>query len=120
MLDGWLRSCSNREINFTRCVDAQRRKRKREAAGGGGDKGSGGTVRGTGRDEFLPGGPKYCRFLLCKENMDSGHALSLLARTVHCSPSCFGVAGTKDKRAVTVQQVTAFKVTLPVVTLSCL
>ncbi|KAK9908622.1 hypothetical protein WJX75_000533 [Coccomyxa subellipsoidea] len=92
------------------CYHAQRRKRKREAAGGGGDKGSGGTVRGTGRDEFLPGGPKYCRFLLCKENLDSGHALSLLARTVHCSPSCFGVAGTKDKRAVTVQQVTAFKV----------
>lgn len=58
----------------------------------------------------MPGGPKYCRFALCKENMDSGNALSLLARSVHCSPACFGIAGTKDKRAVTVQQVTAYKV----------
>ncbi|CAL8462051.1 g1582 [Coccomyxa elongata] len=94
------------------CYHAQRRKRKREAAGGGGSSvGGGGTKQnGSGRDAFQPGGPKYCRFVLCKENMDSGHALSLLARTVHCSAAAFGVAGTKDKRAVTVQQVTAFKV----------
>ncbi len=45
----------------------------------------------------------------------SGHALSLLARTVHCSAAAFGVAGTKDKRAVTVQQVTAFKVGAPAI-----
>ncbi|EIE24990.1 tRNA pseudouridine synthase D [Coccomyxa subellipsoidea C-169] len=91
------------------CYHAQRRKRKREAANGvGGAKAA--KSGGNNEQVFLPGGPKYCRFALCKENMDSGHALSLLARAVHCSPSCFGVAGTKDKRAVTVQQVTAFKV----------
>lgn len=44
-----------------------------------------------------------------QENMDSGHALTLLARAVGCSPSNFELAGTKDKRAVTVQQVTAYK-----------
>ncbi|BDA41229.1 Multisubstrate pseudouridine synthase 7 [Coccomyxa sp. Obi] len=97
---------------FMLCYHAQRRKRKREAANGGGTIGGGGGAKenGRGRDVFQPGGPKYCRFVLCKENMDSGHALSLLARTVHCSTAAFGVAGTKDKRAVTVQQVTAFKV----------
>ena len=42
--------------------------------------------------------------------MDSGGALALLARTLRCSPSSLGIAGNKDKRAVTVQQVTAYKV----------
>ena len=42
--------------------------------------------------------------------MDSGGALALLARTLRCSPSSLGTAGNKDKRAVTVQQVTAYKV----------
>lgn len=32
---------------------------------------------------------------------------------MHCKPGIFATAGTKDKRAVTVQQVTAFKVTFP-------
>ncbi len=50
----------------------QRRKRKREAAGDGGSNTGGGGAKenGRGRDAFQPGGPKYCRFVLCKENMD--------------------------------------------------
>ena len=52
----------------------------------------------------------FCRFALYKENMDSSGALALLARTLRCSPSSLGIAGNKDKRAVTVQQVTAYKV----------
>ena len=50
----------------------QRRKRKREAANGGGSSGGarGTKENGRGHDAFQPGGPKYCRFVLCKENMD--------------------------------------------------
>ena len=48
--------------------------------------------------------------MLYKENMDSAHALGFMTRLLHVSQSCLCVAGTKDKRAVTVQHVTAFKV----------
>ena len=78
------------------------RKRKRDAEGGG-----------RGRDNvgsWPPGAEKFCRFALYKENLDSGAALALLARTLHCSLASLGLAGTKDKRAVTVQHVTAYKV----------
>ncbi|CAL5229719.1 g13095 [Coccomyxa viridis] len=54
---------------------------------------------------------KFCRFVLYKENMDSSHALGCIARLLHIQQSSLSVAGTKDKRAVTVQHVTAFKVT---------
>ena len=53
---------------------------------------------------------KFCRFVLYKENMDSSHALGCIARLLHIQQSSLSVAGTKDKRAVTVQHVTAFKV----------
>ena len=36
--------------------------------------------------------------------------LGLLSSLIHCKPGIFATAGTKDKRAVTVQHVTAFKV----------
>lgn len=36
--------------------------------------------------------------------------IGLLASLMHCKPGTFATAGTKDKRAVTVQNVTAFKV----------
>ena len=48
--------------------------------------------------------------MLYKENIDSAHALGLMARLLRVSQSALSVAGTKDKRAVTVQHVTAFKV----------
>ena len=41
--------------------------------------------------------------------MDTQAALSQLSRFLRCKPSVFGFAGTKDKRAVTVQQVTAHR-----------
>ncbi|KAK9818577.1 hypothetical protein WJX74_001807 [Apatococcus lobatus] len=53
----------------------------------------------------------YCRFVLRKENIDSHMAISLIARMLHGRPNHFQTAGTKDKRGVTCQQVTAWKVT---------
>ena len=64
------------------------------------------------RDTWPSAAEPFCRFALYKENMDSGAALALLSRSLHCAPGSLGTAGTKDKRAVTVQPVTAFKVLL--------
>lgn len=52
----------------------------------------------------------HVRFVMAKENLDSHAALALLARFAHAPPGVFAVAGTKDKRGVTVQHVTAHKV----------
>lgn len=62
-----------------------------------------------GRDAWAGGAARYVRFSLYKENMDTQNALGALARALHCGPKIFAVAGTKDKRAVTVQRVTAFR-----------
>ncbi len=52
----------------------------------------------------------YCRFLLYKENKDTMEAVAVLARLLKIKPSCFHYAGTKDKRAIASQFITAFKV----------
>ena len=54
--------------------------------------------------------PNYLRFLLYKENTDTVGAISKLARVLGCNTKVFSYAGTKDKRAVTVQAVTAYRV----------
>ncbi|KAI3337510.1 pseudouridine synthase [Xylariaceae sp. AK1471] len=50
------------------------------------------------------GGP-YLHFSLYKENKDTMDALNHMARTLRIHPKAFGAAGTKDRRAVTVQRV---------------
>lgn len=64
------------------------------------------------RKKPWPGG-KHCRyiqFVMEKINMDSNQALSSIARLLHVSQKLFSVAGTKDKRAVTSQFVTAYQI----------
>lgn len=96
-------------------------KRKRDDAGGrGGREGRGAGRGGNGARGFERGGQwgrewpggskKYCRFALGKSNMDTQQCLGLLSSLMHCKPGVFATAGTKDKRAVTVQHVTAYKV----------
>ncbi|KAL0052217.1 hypothetical protein WJX82_010083 [Trebouxia sp. C0006] len=107
-------------------------KRKREVSSGrggrGGDKsvGRGGGRGGRGAKEGpskgtdaaggqwgkeWPGGTKkYCKFALAKTNMDTQQCIGLLTSLIHCKRGVFATAGTKDKRAVTIQSVTAFKV----------
>ncbi|CAN6219628.1 unnamed protein product [Urochloa humidicola] len=53
---------------------------------------------------------KYLRFHLYKENRDTQEALGVIGKMLGVQPRSFGFAGTKDKRAVTTQQVTLFKV----------
>ncbi len=59
----------------------------------------------SGHEPWPASRPAFTRFLLYKENVDSQEALSLLKGTLHTREE-LGTAGTKDKRAVTVQQVT--------------
>ncbi|GLC42432.1 hypothetical protein PLESTM_001332600 [Pleodorina starrii] len=77
--------------------------------GRGGGGGRGGHGRGGGEWE---GGPHpFVRFVLYKENMDTQVALSTVSRLLGVpGGNCFGFAGTKDKRGVTCQFVTGFKV----------
>ena len=53
----------------------------------------------------------YCRFVLYKENKDTMDAVNIMSRLLKLKSSCFHYAGTKDKRAITSQLLTAFKVT---------
>ncbi|KAG0545958.1 hypothetical protein BDA96_02G406400 [Sorghum bicolor] len=53
---------------------------------------------------------KFLRFNLYKENKDTQEALGVIGKMLGVQPRSFGFAGTKDKRAVTTQQVTLFKV----------
>eukprot|EP00271_Cylindrocystis_brebissonii_P012901 TRINITY_DN32409_c0_g1_i1.p1 TRINITY_DN32409_c0_g1~~TRINITY_DN32409_c0_g1_i1.p1 ORF type:complete len:1158 (+),score=223.73 TRINITY_DN32409_c0_g1_i1:246-3719(+) len=63
---------------------------------------------GNGPDAWANRG-KYLQFHLYKENVDTQHAIGILARQLGVQTKCFGFAGTKDKRAVTVQRVTVFR-----------
>ncbi|GJN33200.1 hypothetical protein PR202_gb21771 [Eleusine coracana subsp. coracana] len=53
---------------------------------------------------------KFLRFHLYKENKDTQEALGVIGKMLGVQPRSFGFAGTKDKRAITTQQVTLFKV----------
>ncbi|KAI1861060.1 hypothetical protein JX265_009679 [Neoarthrinium moseri] len=48
---------------------------------------------------------KYLHFSLYKENKDTMEAISHLSRVLNMKPNFFSTAGTKDRRAVTVQRV---------------
>ena len=55
-------------------------------------------------------GGKYLHFSLCKENKDTMEVISWLSKQVRMSPKSFQFAGTKDRRAVTVQRVSVDRV----------
>ncbi|XP_033745406.1 pseudouridylate synthase 7 homolog [Pecten maximus] len=51
----------------------------------------------------------YCRFTLYKENKDTMDAIFKLAHMLHVNKGIFQYGGTKDRRAKTTQEITAFK-----------
>lgn len=55
-------------------------------------------------------GGKYLHFSLYKENKDTMEAISWLSKQVRMKPRAFQFAGTKDRRAVTVQRVSVDRV----------
>ncbi len=53
---------------------------------------------------------KHTIFWLEKFNWDTHQAIRAIAKKLHVSPSRFGIAGTKDKRAITKQRVSAWEI----------
>ena len=56
------------------------------------------------------GAHRFLAFTLYKENRDTIQAVQELSRLLRVGQNAFGFAGTKDRRGVTTQRVTAFKV----------
>lgn len=56
--------------------------------------------------------PPYLYFHMYKVNRDTAEAIQMVARCLRCSPKMFSFAGTKDRRAVTVQAVTAYHISI--------
>mgnify|MGYP000032263709 CR=1 FL=1 len=53
---------------------------------------------------------RYLIFLLEKHNWDTFRAIEALARRLNVSPENFSIAGIKDKKAITIQRVSVWKV----------
>ncbi|RMZ75158.1 hypothetical protein DV737_g5428, partial [Chaetothyriales sp. CBS 132003] len=62
-----------------------------------------------GRLSWAEKGGEYLHFNLYKENKDSMEMVNMLARILKTPSKTFGIAGTKDRRAVTVQRVSAYR-----------
>ncbi|KAF0455062.1 tRNA pseudouridine synthase D [Gigaspora margarita] len=61
-------------------------------------------------DQWEAMGGSFCRFVLYKENRDTMEAINLLCKRMKVHSRVFSYAGTKDRRAITVQKVTASKI----------
>ncbi|KAJ2314914.1 multisubstrate pseudouridine synthase 7 [Coemansia sp. Cherry 401B] len=66
--------------------------------------------RGGTRGPAWPHAGDFCYFVMQKENHDSLDVLQQIARALRCKPRAFGMAGTKDKRGITVQRCSAFRI----------
>ncbi|XP_062522851.1 pseudouridylate synthase 7 homolog isoform X2 [Corticium candelabrum] len=53
----------------------------------------------------------YTHFVLYKENKDTGDAVGLLSKFLNVKASNFAYAGNKDRRAITVQRISVYRVT---------
>ncbi|XP_068850689.1 pseudouridylate synthase 7 homolog isoform X3 [Aphelocoma coerulescens] len=53
----------------------------------------------------------YCHFVLYKENKDTMDAINVLSKFLRVKPNIFSYMGTKDKRAITVQEIAVLRIT---------
>ena len=70
----------------------------------------GNVVRRQGKLGWAERGGEHLHFSLYKENKDTMEVVSYLARQMKMNGKSFQFAGTKDRRAVTVQRVSAYRV----------
>nr|XP_044992071.1 pseudouridylate synthase 7 homolog isoform X2 [Jaculus jaculus] len=52
----------------------------------------------------------YCHFVLYKKNKDTMDAINVLSKYLRVKPNIFSYMGTKDKRAITVQEIAVLKI----------
>lgn len=63
-----------------------------------------------GKLSWIERGGEFLHFTLYKENKDTMEAVSFLAKQLKCNTKNFQFAGTKDRRAVTSQRCSAYRV----------
>ena len=78
--------------------------------GGKGDNRREGDGRANKRTQWAELGGDYLHFSLYKENKDTMESISWLTKMLDMKPSAFQFAGTKDRRGVTVQRVSVYRV----------
>ena len=61
------------------------------------------------KETYADLGGDYLHFTLYKENKDTMEVVSYLARQLNTKPRSFQFAGTKDRRAVTVQRISVYR-----------
>ena len=61
------------------------------------------------RDQWPAGVGDYLKFKIMKENVDTMSAVNYMSGVMRCKKDFLKFAGTKDKRAITVQWVTAYR-----------
>ncbi|MCJ1393339.1 hypothetical protein MMC18_006212 [Xylographa bjoerkii] len=66
--------------------------------------------QGNGRLGWKDLGGDYLHFTLYKENKDTMEVIAFLARQLQTKPQAFQFAGTKDRRAVTAQRVSVYRI----------
>lgn len=79
--------------------------RKGKKKGKGGNRGDGEPGRHRGQPAWEELGGEYLHFSLYKENKDTMEVVGFLGSKLNCGTKGFGFAGTKDRRACTVQRV---------------
>lgn len=67
-------------------------------------KSRGGQRQRSDKPSFKKLGGDYLHLTLYKENRDTMEAVNTISRMIHIKPNLFGFAGTKDRRAATVQR----------------
>lgn len=71
---------------------------------------AGGQRQRSDQPSFKKMGGDYIHFTLYKENKDTMDAINQMCRILKMKANNFGFAGTKDRRAATVQRISAFRV----------
>ncbi|KAJ2055813.1 multisubstrate pseudouridine synthase 7 [Coemansia sp. S146] len=69
-----------------------------------------GTQRRANRGQQWPHDGDFCYFVMQKENHDTMDVLFQIARSLRSTTRSLGMAGTKDKRGITVQRCSAYRI----------
>ena len=64
------------------------------------------------KDPWPKDRPEYLHFRLYKENRDTAEAIQSISRCLRIPPKSFQFAGTKDRRGITVQSVSVYRISM--------
>ena len=94
----------------TKVPAGQNDRRSGQASRRGNHQGPKGKGGGWSKPNWQELGGEYLHFTLYKENKDTMEAISWLAKTLKLGPRAFEFAGTKDRRAVSAQRVSVYRI----------